>query len=70
MLVCSKLNCFFSMEFAPQYLTFNVSYTKFSVKLSIDGHSTQNNELCVGLFPWICQWDDFSMGVGFLISYI
>ena len=31
------------MEFAPQYLTFKISYTKFPVKLSIAEHSTHNN---------------------------
>ena len=52
------------MEFAPQYLTFNVSYTKFPVKLSIDGHSTQNNEQCGGLFPGFSNGKIFSVDVG------
>ena len=58
------------MEFAPQYLTFNLSYTKFPIKLSKDRHSTQNNEQCGGLFPWIFQWDDFFHGCWYLVSYI
>ena len=34
----------FSMKFASQYLTYKVSYTKLPAKLSIDAHSSHNNE--------------------------
>ena len=35
---------FFSAEFAPQYLIFKVSFTKFPVKLSMGGNFSHNNE--------------------------
>ena len=34
----------FSVEFAPRYLTFEVSYTKFTFKLSIEENATHNRE--------------------------
>ena len=45
----------FSVDFAPQYLTFFVSYTKFPVKLSIDKCATHNNEQFGGYFRKVKQ---------------
>ena len=43
------------MELVPQYLALEVSYTKFSVNLSIDDYSTHNNEQSGGCFIKIKQ---------------
>ena len=33
-----------SVDFVPEFLTFNISFAKFPVFLSMDKHSTHNNE--------------------------